>query len=106
MQKLNQKQVHLRVINSPNSPVTLESRSPLLLGRCSRQLRKSCAGANMVYSGTKRVIVLEHYLALKSFAAVREAFSNAYSDTKVWNKTTHRLVTSVATGNMSGVGRC
>jgi hypothetical protein len=32
------------------SPVTPESRPHLLLGRCSRQLRKSCARVHMVYS--------------------------------------------------------
>jgi hypothetical protein len=30
--------------------VTLESRLPLLLGHCSRQLPKTCAGANVMYS--------------------------------------------------------
>jgi hypothetical protein len=36
----------------------------------------------------------ERYFASKSFAVVREAFSNAYPDKVVWNKTTvHRLVT-------------
>jgi hypothetical protein len=86
-QKLYHKQVHPRVIDSPNLTVTLESRSPLLLGRCSRQLRKSCAGANMMYSRAERVFILEHYFASKSFAAVREAFRNAYSDKEVPNKT-------------------
>jgi hypothetical protein len=58
----------------PTSPVTLESRSPRLLGRCSRQLRKSCAGENRT--------------------CVREAFSSAYPDKKVLNKTTiHRRIT-------------
>jgi hypothetical protein len=57
-------------------------------------MRKSCAGANMVYSRAERVFILEHHFASKSFAAVREAFSNAYRDKKVSNKTTiHRLVT-------------
>jgi hypothetical protein len=37
---------------------------------------------------------IEHYFAPKSFAAVREAFSNAYPDNKVPNKTTlHQTVT-------------
>jgi hypothetical protein len=58
----------------------------LLLGRCSRQLLKSCAGANMVYSRAKRVLILEHFFALKFFAAVREAFSSAYPG-KVPSKT-------------------
>jgi hypothetical protein len=41
------------------------------------------------------VFILEHYFASKSFAAVREAFSNAYPDKEVPNKTTiHRLVTT------------
>jgi hypothetical protein len=90
VQKWNRK----RVIDSPSTPVTLESRSPWLLGRCSRQLRKRCARANMVYSRAERVFILEHYFASKSFAAVHEAFSNAYSDREVPNKTIiHRLVT-------------
>jgi hypothetical protein len=71
------------------SPVALESRSPWLLGRFSRQLRKSCAGANMVYSQAELVFILEHYFALKSFAAVREAFSNVYPDKEVPKKTIH-----------------
>jgi hypothetical protein len=48
----------------------------------------------MVYSLAERVFIPEHYFASKSFAAVREAFSSAYPDKKVPNKTTiHRLVT-------------
>jgi hypothetical protein len=48
----------------------------------------------MVYSREERVFILEHYFALKSFAVVRESFSNAYPDKEVPNKTTiHRLVT-------------
>jgi hypothetical protein len=48
----------------------------------------------MVYSRAERVFILEHYFASKSFAAVREAFSNVYPDKEVPNKTTiHRLVT-------------
>jgi hypothetical protein len=40
------------------------------------------------------VFVLEHYFPTKSFGAVCEAFSNAYSDKEVSNKTTiHRLLT-------------
>jgi hypothetical protein len=55
---------------------------------------RNCAGANMVYSRTERVFVLEHYFASKSFIAVHEAFRNAYPDEEVPNKTTiHRLVT-------------
>jgi hypothetical protein len=48
----------------------------------------------MMYSRAERVFILEHYFASKSFSAVREAFSNAYPDKEVPNKTTvHRLVT-------------
>jgi hypothetical protein len=39
----------------PTSPVTLETRSPWLLGRWSRDLRGSCAGANMLHSLAERV---------------------------------------------------
>jgi hypothetical protein len=48
----------------------------------------------MVYSRAERVFILEHYFASKSFAAIRKAFSNAYPDKEVPNKTTiHQLVT-------------
>jgi hypothetical protein len=76
-----------------------------LLGRFSRKLRKSFAGANMVYSREERV----HSRTLL-FSDVRETFSNEYPDKEVPNKTIHRLVTKFriqemfATGNMSGVG--
>jgi hypothetical protein len=44
-----------------------------------------------VYS---RVFILKHHFASKLFAAVREAFSNAYPDKHVPNKSiVHRLVT-------------
>jgi hypothetical protein len=72
--------------------MTLKSRSPLLLGHCSCQLHKSCAGANMVYSRAEHVFIFEHYCTLKSFAAIHEAFSNTYLDNKVPNKTIHHLV--------------
>jgi hypothetical protein len=40
------------------------------------------------------VFILEHCLTSKSFAAVREAFSNAYPHKEIPNITTkHRLVT-------------
>jgi hypothetical protein len=49
----------------------------------------------MVYSRAERVFILEHYFTSKLFAVVREAFSNAYPDKEVPNKTTiHRLVTT------------
>jgi hypothetical protein len=48
----------------------------------------------MVYSRAERLSILEHYFASKSFAAVCEAFSNAYRDKKVVNMTTIcRLIT-------------
>jgi hypothetical protein len=48
----------------------------------------------MVYSRAERVFIHEYYFASKSFAAVREAFNNAYPDKEVPNKTTvHRVVT-------------
>jgi hypothetical protein len=58
-------------------------------------MRKRYAGTNMVYSRAESVLILEHYFQSKWFAAVREAFSNAYPDKAVPNKTTiHRLVTT------------
>jgi hypothetical protein len=53
---------------SPNLPVKIEAGSPQLLGRCSSQLRKSCASKNMVYSTAERVFTLEQYFASKPFA--------------------------------------
>jgi hypothetical protein len=41
----------------------------------------------MVYSRAERVFTLERYFALKSFAAARGAFSNAYPDKEVPNET-------------------
>jgi hypothetical protein len=35
-----------------------------------------------------RVFILEHFVASKSFAAIHEAFSNAYPDKEILNKTT------------------
>jgi hypothetical protein len=75
--------------------VTLESISPWLLGRCSHQLRKSCAGAKKVYSRAECVFILEHNFVSKSFAAVREEFNNVYPDKKVPNKAIHRLATKI-----------
>jgi hypothetical protein len=61
--------------------------------RCSRQLRKSCTGANM-YSQAKYFFILEHYFASYSFVVIHEAFNNAYHDNKIPNKIIiHRLVT-------------
>jgi hypothetical protein len=50
-----------------SQPPRDKSRSPSLLGRCSRQLRKSCAGAKLVYLRTQRAFILKHYFASKSF---------------------------------------
>jgi hypothetical protein len=41
----------------------------------------------MVYLRAEHVFILEHYFASKLSAAVREAFSNAYPDKEVPNKT-------------------
>jgi hypothetical protein len=57
-------------------------------------MSKSCTDANMVHSRAERVFILENYFTSKSFADVREAFSNAYPDKEVPNETTvYRLVT-------------
>jgi hypothetical protein len=48
----------------------------------------------MVYSQAECVFILEHYFGSKSYDTVREAFSNAYTDKEVPNKTTiHQVVT-------------
>jgi hypothetical protein len=45
------------------------------------------------------VFILEHYFASKLFATLREAFSNAYPENEVPNKTpVHRLVTKFRVG--------
>jgi hypothetical protein len=49
----------------------------------------------MVYSRAELVPIFEHYFGSKSFAAVREAFSNAYPNKEVPNKTMYRLVTKL-----------
>jgi hypothetical protein len=43
----------------PTSPVTLDPKSPLLLGRCSSQLHKNCARANIVYSRAENVFIVD-----------------------------------------------
>jgi hypothetical protein len=65
------------------SHLALQSR---LLGRYSRQLRKSCASANKAYSRAERVFIFEHYFESKSFAAVYEARCSAYSVKEVPNE--------------------
>jgi hypothetical protein len=96
--KLSQKQVYPHVIDSPVFPVTLKSRSPWLLGHCSCQLHKSCAGMNIVYSQAGCVFILCNIFASKQFAAVREAFSSVYPDNEVPNKTTCKKIQD--TGNV------
>jgi hypothetical protein len=60
-----------------------------------------------VYSRAERVFILEHYSSSKSFAVVREAFSNAYPDKEVPNKTTvHRLVTKFRDTGSVCCGKC
>lgn len=56
----------------------------------------------MAYSRSERVFILEHNFAWKSFTAASEAFSSAYCDKELSNKTTiHRLLTEVrGTGNV------
>jgi hypothetical protein len=55
---------------------------------------KLCSSEHGVFT-SRTVFILEHYFASKSFAVVREAFSNVYRDKKVPNKTSiHRLVTT------------
>jgi hypothetical protein len=77
--KLNQQPVYRRVNSLPTSARD-DSKSPWLLGHCSRHLRKSCADANIIYSRAERVFIVEYYFASKSFAAVREALNNVYRD--------------------------
>jgi hypothetical protein len=68
-----------------------------LLGRCARQLLKSCADARMVYSRTEHVFILEHRFASKSSATVREAFSSANPEKEVPNKATiHRMEKNIS----------
>jgi hypothetical protein len=48
----------------------------------------------MVYSRAECVFILEHYFTSKLFAAIREAFHNAYPDKEILNGATiHRLTT-------------
>jgi hypothetical protein len=65
-----------RVTGCPKLPVKLKPKSSWLLGRCSRQLRRNCAGGNKLYSRGKSVFIVKHYFASKSSAAVCKAFSS------------------------------
>jgi hypothetical protein len=74
--------------------VTFLSRSLWLLGRCLLQLRKSCAGGNMIYWQAERVFVCEHYFTPKYFASLREGFvCEEFPDKEVPNKSIQELVT-------------
>jgi hypothetical protein len=57
-----------------------------------------------MYSRAELVFILENYIASKLSAAVREAFSSAYPDKEVPNKTKiHRLLTKFRdTGSVYG----
>jgi hypothetical protein len=50
-------------------------------------VQKLCRCEHSVFTN-RTCFILEHYFASKSFAAVREAFSNAYHDTEEPNKIT------------------
>jgi hypothetical protein len=81
---------------SQPSPVTLEKKITLVARPLITPVaQKLCRCEYGVFTNRTSV----HYrtlLASKSFAAVREAFSNTYSDKEVQNQTTiHRLVTEL-----------
>jgi hypothetical protein len=57
-------------------------------------MRKSYAGANMVDSRAEYVFILKHYVALKLFSDVLEAFSKECPDKDVRNKIIIQLVTT------------
>jgi hypothetical protein len=83
--------------------MTLESGSPWLLSHCSCELRKSCAASKIGVFTSRTLFILKHYFASKSFSAAREAFSNAYTDREVQNKTTIYLLVP---NNISGRRKC
>jgi hypothetical protein len=60
----------------------------------------SCTKAMQVrtlaYSRAERAFILEHNLTSKSSAAVHDAFSTAYTDVDVPNKTTVHLLVTVS----------
>jgi hypothetical protein len=99
----HQKQAHCQVNRLSQPPLlTPELITPLLLGRCSVHLRRSCAYANTVYSQAERMFIvvhlLEHNFASKSFAAFRETFSYALHDKEVPNSPWLRFLTSFIFG--------
>jgi hypothetical protein len=82
------------VISSHTLPHVTRVKVSLIALPLLTLVARRCSGVNMVYSWAERLLIPELYFASKSFAAVREAFSNAYPDKEVPNKTTvHRLVT-------------
>jgi hypothetical protein len=94
VKKWNQKQVHPRVTDSPNLlrdtrvKVIIVARS--LVTPVAQQLYGFEHGVF-----TSRKGVHSHHFASKSFAAAPEAFSNAYPENEVPNKTKIRLVTKL-----------
>jgi hypothetical protein len=91
--KWNYKLIDLLVVDSPNFSIILETRSSCLLGRCSRQLRKTISGVKMANSRAECMSILEYYFSCKSFAGVRDAFSSSFPDREVSNRTTiHEIV--------------
>jgi hypothetical protein len=80
---------------------TRVKKSLWLLGRCSRKLRKNCAGANMLYLRAELVLIFECQFASKSLAAVGEAFSNVYR-----KKLSTGQANNTPTGNISGHTKC
>jgi hypothetical protein len=90
VKECNQKQVYPRVIDK-RSFLADSSVKVILLARplLTSVAQRFCRCKHGVFT-------LEHYTATKSFAALHEAFSNAYPDTEVPNKATvHRLVTKL-----------
>lgn len=64
-------------------PVTLESKSLSLLGRCLLQLLKICEISSVVYSRAEHVFILQHCIASKSFAALCKVINKTCSHTEV-----------------------
>jgi hypothetical protein len=67
------------------SPVTLEWRLSLLLGRCSHQWENRCRCEHDVFT-SRTSVYSRTSLRIRICAAVPEAFSNAHPDKEVQNK--------------------
>jgi hypothetical protein len=80
------------VIDSTKVPHDIRVKVTPVARTLRRELSKSCAGADVLYSIAERMLNIKHYLTSKSFAALREAFNKAYPEKNVPNKTAHRLV--------------